>query len=65
MDILWNLPACLAMERLCNSMDSMGFQEPVEQPTRWLIKPKERVRLLLKFFSEDCGMPGFPDADGI
>ena len=28
-------------------------QEPVEQPTRWLIKPKERVRLLLKFFSED------------
>jgi len=33
-------------------------QEPVEQPTRWLIKPKERVRLLLKFFSEDSS----PDA---
>ena len=33
-------------------------QEPVEQPTRWLIKPKERVRLLLKFFSEDSGCSG-------
>lgn len=30
-------------------------EEPVEQPTRWLIKPKERVRLLLKFFSEEIG----------
>jgi len=30
-------------------------EELVEQPTRWLIKPKERVRLLLKFFSEEIG----------
>lgn len=35
-------------------------QEPVEQPTRWLIKPKERVRLLLKFFSEDSGCGAGP-----
>lgn len=30
-------------------------EEPVEQPTRWLLKPHERVRLLLKFFSEENG----------
>ena len=29
------------------------LEEPVEQPTRWLLKPHERVRLNLKFFSEE------------
>ncbi|CAE7232354.1 Hydin [Symbiodinium sp. CCMP2456] len=36
--------------------DSKGAAaEDVMQPTRWLIEPHGKVRLLLKFFSEDIG----------